>query len=139
MSEAISKKTNVRPHLGVGWSFPVRPDKGRLCYVQYEDDIEQAIGIVLETARNERIMRPYFGSSLHNYLFDSNSSVTHRALESNIRQSLLEWEPRITVEKVTARASPTEPNLLLIAVDYFVRRSNTFYNRVFPYYLTEAG
>lgn len=139
MGEANDKRSNIRPHLGIGWSFPVRPEKGRLCMAEYEVDIEQAIGIILETAKNERIMRPHFGGGLHSYLFEGNSSVTHHALEEEVKQALREWEPRIEVERVTATAKIDEPNLLFLAIDYVVRRTNAFYNRVYPYYLTESG
>jgi phage baseplate assembly protein W len=129
----------ARPHLGVGWSFPVRPVKGRLCYASYEGDIEQAIAIILETAANERVMRHHFGAGMQNYLFEGNSPVTHRAVEEEVRRALLDWEPRITVERVLALAAEDEPNLMLIEIDYVVRRTNTFYNLVYPFYLTEAG
>lgn len=132
-------KQNNRPHLGTGWSFPVRPNNGKLSYVSYEKDIEQAIGIILETARNERIMRPQFGGGLNNFLFESNSSVTHQRIRESVRNALIDWEPRIDVENVSIAASPTEPNLMFITIDYVVRRSNTFYNRVYPFYLNEAG
>lgn len=132
-------RTNVRPHLGSGWAFPVRPDNGRLCYAKYEEDIEQAIGIILETATNERVMRPNFGGGLQAYLFEGNSSVIHQRIKAQIRAALRDWEPRIDVENVSVTASHTEPNLIFIAIDYVVRRSNTFFNRVYPFYLNEAG
>ena len=129
----------ARPHLGVGWTFPVRPVNGRLTYVAHEEAIEQSIGIILETAPGERVMRPHFGAGLRDYLFAGNSSVTHRTVEEAVKRALIDWEPRITVERVSASASKDEPNLMLIEIDYVVRRSNTFYNRVYPFYLTESG
>ncbi len=133
-----SGKLKIRPHLGVGWAFPVRPGKGGLHYARYEEDIEQAIGIILETAKNERLMNPYFGAGMQNFLFDGNSAVTHRAVEEEVKRALLDWEPRIEVERVRASAADGELNMMLIEIDYVVRRSNTFYNRVYPFYLTEA-
>jgi phage baseplate assembly protein W len=139
MSNTNTRSSNIRPHLGSGWSFPVRPQGGRLCYVKYEEDIEQAIGIILETTSNERVMRPHFGGGLHSYLFEGNSSVTHQRIRESVRNALVDWEPRIDVENVSITASPTEPNLMFITIDYVVRRSNAFYNRVYPFYLSEAG
>ena len=46
---ADPRQTGARAHLGVGWAFPVRPRDGRLTYAAYEDDIEQAIDIILES------------------------------------------------------------------------------------------
>lgn len=134
-----SPRLPVRPHLGVGWAFPVRPQGGRLRYAAYEEDVEQAIRIILETVRNERVMNPHFGAGLQTFLFAGNGPVTHRAVEEEVRRALVEWEPRIEVEGVTASADEDESNLMLIEVDYVVRRTNAFYNLVYPFYLTEAG
>ena len=51
----------------------------------------------------------------------------------------MDWEPRIDVEKVSVVPDDDEPNLLLIQVDYIVRATNSFYNRVYPFYLLEGG
>jgi hypothetical protein len=139
VSSQNTRADNIRPHLGIGWSFPVRPQNGRLCYVKFEEDIEQAIGIILETAANERVMRPHFGGGLQTFLFEGNSSVIHQRIKAQIKAALRDWEPRIDVENLSVTASLTEPNLMFIAIDYVVRRSNTFFNRVYPFYLNEAG
>jgi phage baseplate assembly protein W len=130
--------TGTRPHLGVGWAFPVRPVQGRLTYARYEDDIEQAIEIILRTDPYERVMKPAFGAGLRRFLFAANSPVTHRRVEEAVRRALIDQEPRITVERVAARADEGEPTLMEIDIDYVVRRSNAFYNRVFPFYLNEG-
>jgi hypothetical protein len=127
-----------RKHLGVGWAFPVRPSGGRLGYARYEEDVEQAIGIILETAREERVMMPGFGAGLRGYVFDANSPATHRSLEGEVQRALAEWEPRITVEAVRATPDPNRGNVLLIEIDYVVRRTNAFFNLVYPFYLTEG-
>jgi phage baseplate assembly protein W len=130
--------TGTRPHLGVGWAFPVRPVQGRLTYARYEDDIEQAIEIILRTDPYERVMKPAFGAGLRRFLFAANSPVTHRRVEEAVRRALIDQEPRITVERVAARAGEGELTLMEIDIDYVVRRSNAFYNRVFPFYLNEG-
>ena len=131
--------TNPKAHLGVGWAFPVRPVNGRLRFARYEQDIEQAIPIVLLTERPERVMLPEFGAGLRRYVFEPNTPSTHRSLEREVQRALVDWEPRINVETVEVSADEDEPNLLLIRVDYVVRATNTFYNRVFPFYLAEGG
>ena len=126
-----------RPHLGVGWSFPIRPSGGALSFLGYEDKVEQAIGIILETTPLERVMLPAFGAGLRGYVFESNNPLTRGSIESNVRQALTDWEPRISVENVRARSSSDTPNLIQIEIDYVVKRTNTFYNRVFPFFLTQ--
>ncbi len=130
---------DTKAHLGTGWPFPVKPVNGRLAYVQHEQDIEQAIRIILLTERGERLMLPGFGAGIRNYVFEPNSAATHRGIEGAIRTALVDWEPRIDLERVQAVADPDRPNRVLVHIDYRVRATNAFYNRVFPFYLYEGG
>ncbi|HEX2572307.1 MAG TPA: GPW/gp25 family protein [Polyangia bacterium] len=131
--------SSSKAFLGVGWAFPVKPVGGRLQYARYEEDIEQAIQIILLTSRNERVMLPQFGGGLRDFVFEPNSPATHRAIEAAVRRALIDWEPRIRLERVEVTTRADEPNLLLINVDYVVRATNSFYNRVFPFFLLEGG
>jgi phage baseplate assembly protein W len=128
----------TKAFLGVGWSFPVKPVGGRLRYAAYEDDVEQAIQIILLTEPGERPMLPEFGGGLRRFLFEPNSPATRRAIEHRVRNALIDWEPRIDVERVEVTPDEEQPNLLLIHVDYLVRATNSFYNRVYPFYLLEG-
>jgi phage baseplate assembly protein W len=130
---------SIKAFLGVGWAFPVKPVGGRLGYASYEEDVEQAIQIILLTERGERPMLPEFGGGLRKYLFEPNSPATHRAIEHTVRAALIDWEPRIDLDRVEVVADEKQPNLLLIHVDYVVRATNSFYNRVYPFYLIEGG
>jgi phage baseplate assembly protein W len=134
----VSAAIRQREHLGVGWAFPVRPVGGRLTYARHEDDVEQAIGIILETTRRERVMRPDFGTELRGFVFDCNSSATHRAIESEVTNALSTWEPRIAVQTVRAYGEAGRSNVVMIEVDYVVRRNNSSVNLVYPFYLTEG-
>jgi uncharacterized protein len=138
MAQTDPRLIGERRYLGVGWAFPVKPVAGRLAYARYEDDIEQAIEIILRTSPGERVMKPGFGAGLRNFVFAGNSPVTHRLVEESVHSALTTFEARITVERVQARAADDEPNRMDIEIDYVVRRSNAFFNRVFPFYLNEA-
>jgi uncharacterized protein len=105
---------------------------------RYEQDIDEAITIILETARRERVLLPGFGAGLRDHVFGANSPTTHRLVEGEVRAALRDWEPRITVEGVRAHAVDGAPSRLNIEIDYVIRRSNAFYNRVYPFYLDEA-
>ena len=57
--------SDIRPDpskafLGVGWAFPVTPDEnaGDVARAVYEEDIRQAVLLILQTERGERVMRP---------------------------------------------------------------------------------
>jgi hypothetical protein len=126
-----------RAHLGIGWAFPVKPAGGRLRFAKYEDDVEQAIQIILLTSRGERVMLPEFGAGLRDFVFEPNSTPTRARIAEVVRKALVDWEPRINLERVEVTAGD-ENNVVLIHIDYVVRATNQFYNRVYPFYLLEG-
>ena len=129
----------TRAFLGVGWAFPVKPVDGALRYAAYEDAVEQAIQIILLTEPGERPMLPQFGGGLRNMVFAPNSPATRSRIQRVVSDAIVDWEPRVTLKNVEVVTSDDDPNLLLIHVDYVVRATNSFYNRVYPFYLLEGG
>ena len=103
----------------------------------YEDDIRQAILIILGTARGERVMRPDFGSGLHELVFEPLNTTTKALARHHVEQALVAWEPR--VDNVTVQVSAAQPRGRLdIEIGYRVRATNTFYNLIYPFYLLEG-
>ncbi|MFQ5812410.1 MAG: GPW/gp25 family protein [Anaerolineae bacterium] len=113
--------------------------KGGFSYSRYEEDIEEAIWIILGTARGERQMFPRFGCGIHGYVFAPNNPTTRGNIAHQVRQALTEWEPRIDVLDVRVDSSPDEQNKLLIRVDYRIRSNNAFHNLVYPFYIREGA
>jgi len=124
--------------LGVGWGFPVRFER-RLKLAEYEESIRQSIRIILETARGERVMRPDFGCSLHERVFAVNDASTRGLVADDVREALLQWEPRIEVLDVTVTASGIEEEVLRIGIDYRVRTTDNRFNLVYPFYLARSA
>jgi len=130
---------SLQPQLGTGWAFPVRPTNGSLQLVSDEVDVEQAIGLVLETTQRERVMQPGFGSTLRDRVFDSNTPALSSRIEQDVTNALATQEPRIQVQRVSAYPATVQPHVLLIDIDYVIRQTNAFYNLVYPFYLTEGA
>jgi phage baseplate assembly protein W len=127
-----------RKYLGVGWTFPIRINsRGGFSLSRYEQDVQEALWIILSTARGERQMVPDFGCGIHDYVFAPNNATTQGNLTHAVRQALTQWEPRIDVLDVNVDGS-TEPNMLVIRVDYRIRANNSVYNLVYPFYLQEG-
>jgi phage baseplate assembly protein W len=59
-------------------------------------------------------------------------------MQELVRQAILHWEPRITLDSVTAAPDPGEAGLVHIHVSYTIRRTNARSNFVYPFYLNEA-
>lgn len=126
--------------LGIGWSFPVVPDSAGqdVARAEHEEDIRQAILIILETSPGERVMRPDFGSGLQAMVFEPVNYTTLALVKQRVEQALVLWEPRIDVREVKVTANGPVRNRLDIEIGYQVRTTNTFYNLVFPFYLQEG-
>lgn len=124
--------------LGKGWAFPVQAAAtGEIALSVYEEDIRQAILIILGTAPGERVMRPDFGAGLPALVFEPISTTTMALAKHHVEQALILWEPRI--DTITVQITADRPlGLLMIDIHYRVRTTNTFYNLVYPFYLTEA-
>jgi len=134
----MSQVDSSPPFLGRGWAFPVCPVAGRTATAAYEDDVKQAIQIILGTDPGERVMRPDFGAGLGAFVFEPMSFTTTEALRNRVQEALVEWEPRIDVEKVTVEVAPEEGKVL-IQVSYRVRATNSRFNLVYPFYLDEGS
>ena len=119
--------------LGVGWTSPVRLDKkGQIQVAKYEEAVRQSIFMILGTAKGERVMRPDFGCGIHEKVFAPNNLGTVGQIISDVRDALIEWEPRIDILDIDAIREPQQPNMILIQVNYQVRTTNNIFNLVYP-------
>jgi phage baseplate assembly protein W len=126
--------------LGIGWSFPVAVDAatGGIALAAYEEDIRQAVLIILETVQGERLMRPDFGVGLHALVFEPLNTTTMALARHKVEEALITWEPRIDLQQVQVTTDSAIGNRLDIEIQYRVRATNTFYNLVYPFYLQEG-
>ena len=127
--------------LGRGWSMPVElnPRTGKVAFAEYEDDIRQALFIILDTARGERVMRPDFGCGIHDLVFESLDSTTLQRIRSEVEDALRRYEARIDVLGVRVDETATIEGKLLVEIEYRVRKTNQIGNFVFPFYFREGG
>ena len=125
--------------LGKGWKFPVEVDaEGQIAMSEHEQDIKEAIWIILSTAKGERLMRPDFGCGIHDYVFASINTTNLALIETSVREALTLWEPRIELTKVEVSTEEIDQGRLMINIDYKVRTTNNQFNLVYPFYLTEG-
>jgi phage baseplate assembly protein W len=137
-ADVVSGMDPTRAFLGRGWAFPVCAKRGDVAMAVYDDDIRQSIRIILGTNPGERRMRPEFGAGLATFVFEPVSATTMALIETRVREALIDWEPRIDVERVAVTEDEEQSNLLLIDVHYRVRATNTKANLVYPFYLEEG-
>lgn len=126
---------------GVGWAYPVRIDvtTGVVALSRYEVDIRESIRIILATARGERMMRPDFGCGIHSLVFDVIDIAMLTRVETEVRESITRYEPRVELIGVKADPLQAADGLLLVEVDYRIRQTNQSDNLVYPFYFREDG
>lgn len=125
--------------VGRGISFPLRTTaSGAVALVSEEQELREAIRLVLGTAYGERPMRPEYGCGIHDLIFAPADSTTAGRAAYEVRRSLRRWEPRIEVEDVDVRFDEQNPALMYIGVTYKVKGANDPRNLVFPFYTIPA-
>jgi uncharacterized protein len=124
--------------VGRGWAFPLGVNaQGKITLTNQNSEIEQAIFIVLSTPVGSRVMRPTFGSRLHELVFAPNNSQTTAQAIRYVQEALGMWEPRIEVKDVDVVRDPEDVHAsrLLIKIRYEVKATHDPRSLVHPFYL----
>jgi phage baseplate assembly protein W len=126
--------------LGRGWAFPPSFSLGgaEVQTVSGVESIQHSLRILLGTVPGERVLQEAFGCDLPSLLFKELDQGLINTIERLVGDAVLDYEPRIVLDKLAVEQSPADPSLLHIHLFYTVQATNTRYNMVFPFYLTEA-
>ncbi len=126
--------------LGTGWSFPPAFD-GPGCAVATvagEDDVHEALRILLGTHPGERVMRPTWGAGLRRMVFETMDQNLLAALRDAIERAVRFHEPRVLLEHVAVEPGEPLEGVLRLSLHYRLRSSNVRHNLVLPFYLDPA-
>ena len=122
--------------IGTGVAFPLRVDRrGGVALSRDNDDVQEAIALILGTAPGERPMRPEFGCGVHDYIFESVDAYALGRIEYEILVALDRWEPRIEVLAIEFDLSSSDRGELMIDITYQLRATNDIRNLVYPFYV----
>ena len=103
--------------LGQGLSFPPRVGAdGRLAWSAGEDNVREAIRVILMTEAGERLMREEFGCGLRQYLFEPNTAATRQRIQDSVVNSITRWEPRVSLDTVTVEPDDNDSSRVNIVV-----------------------
>src|SRR5262247_3969817 len=127
---------DVRDFLGAGWAAPMGVNgRGGIALASGEAAIARSIELILSTAKGERRMRPHFGCGIHDLVFSPNDPTTHGLIQSQVRDALAWWEPRIEVVGVGVVSHPEDEAALLIDISYRIKTTSAERSLVYPFYL----
>lgn len=126
--------------LGSGWSFPPTFEVGnfQLNMTHKDSNINQSIDIILQTQQGERSLMPLFGSGLRSFLFKTMDVSLQNEIINSVKLSLLNYEPRITVDHVSIEVIEGETSGVALQIHYTVKTTNSRHNHVFPFIQSDA-
>jgi hypothetical protein len=105
--------------LGRGIGFPPRVGAdGRLAWSAGEENVRDAIRVILSTDRNERLRAPEFGGGLGRFLFEPNTVATRAQVADRVERALSAWEPRIAVEAVDVEEDSEDADAAIVTIHY---------------------
>ena len=105
--------------LGRGIAFPPRLGRdGRVAWSEGEANVRDAVRVILQTGRRERLLLPEFGGGLEEFLFEPNTVTTRHLIADRITKMLAAWEPRLTVEAVEVEEDPADPRAAIATITY---------------------
>ena len=101
----------------INLSFKRHPVTNDVLTVSDEDAIKRSVKNIIFTILGEKPFEPNFGSVINQSLFDLNTNLNEIRVSDEIKQSLLNYEPRIDNIVVTASVYP-DSNELNCTVQY---------------------
>ena len=87
----------------INLSFKRHPVTNDLVAIRNEDAIKKSVKNIIFTILGEKPYLPLFGSTLNSSLFELNTTVNQIRITDEIKQVLLNYEPRIDNVTVTVR------------------------------------
>ncbi|MGF1575375.1 MAG: GPW/gp25 family protein [Cyanophyceae cyanobacterium] len=135
----VGSSRRRRPELGTGWAFPLGVNvQGGIRLSSEEQDIQEAIVIILRTERGERVYRPTFGCRLSELLFAPLNTQTLFLIRLYIQEALETWEPRIDLEEINLDPDPVLGRVL-ITLNYRIKATYDSRSLVYPFYLNTTA
>ena len=95
----------------INLSFKRHPVTNDLVAIRNEDAIKKSVKNIIFTILGEKPYLPLFGSTLNSSLFELNTTVNQISITDEIKQVLLNYEPRIDNVIVTVRNVPDSHEL----------------------------
>ena len=127
--------------LGTGWGFPpeFNPRAAAARMTSGEDDVREALRILLATRPGERVMHPAYGCALHQMVFEAVNDSALAEIRDVVERAVLFFEPRVTLLEVTVDTRELAEGKLEIVIDYVIRTTNSRGNMVYPFYIGEGS
>ena len=89
-------------------SLAVNPVTGDIAQLDNKQSIRASILNILRTRKGERLFQPQLGTNIHKMLFEPNTPFTAGQINQELKSSIEDQEPRVTVERINTDDFPDE-------------------------------
>jgi phage baseplate assembly protein W len=100
----------------ISLSFNVNPLNYDLIVIKNETAIARSVRNLVYTTIGERFLNPNLGSNVTRALFDSLDSITANVIQSEIKTTIDNYEPRVNLVSVKVTPDKQVPNKLYISL-----------------------
>ena len=109
----------------MGWPLLPFPDQnGELAYpAVLAESVRQQLQVILSTRPGEQLMRPGFGAGLTEFLGEPDTITTRRRVFDRVNEAIVQWEPRVDIDRVDVNDLLGRPGWLRIEIGYRLRRT----------------
>lgn len=127
--------------LGKGWSFPPEfvLETGEVVMTADESDIQSSLKILFGTTIGERFLNPKYGLDMQEMLFEPMSTTIKTYLVDRVKIAILIYEPRIDLLSLDLDTTAQNEGKVSIVMEYKVRATNSRYNLVYPFSITDSN
>lgn len=106
---------NTRTFVDLDLNFLAHPDTGDVTRKYDENAIKQSIRNLVMTNHYERLFHPEIGSQVTGLLFEPYSPLTKAMLETAIKNTIENYEPRVVLISIEISANP-DNNTLYVSI-----------------------
>lgn len=96
---------------GVAFPFSIDPASGGIAWAVGRDKIRQNLRLILGTRLGERPMLRDYGSRLASLVHDPNDDVLADLAQTQAKEALMQWEPRVLVTSTSVDQAEGELRL----------------------------
>ena len=88
-------------------TFNIQPSTGDISIVKDSRAVINSVKNILLMNKYDKLWKPYFGSNLRGLLFENVDSVFESFIDSEIRTTITNFEPRVTIQELRVTADPS--------------------------------
>lgn len=114
----------IRQYSDLDLNFAIHPVKKDINRNLGERAVINSVKNLISTNHYDRLFQPNIGSNVRRLLFENLDNITSTSIENEIRQTILNYEPRVRISKLTVLAD-IDRNGYSVSMEFFITNLTT--------------